>query len=194
MIDTFSAILLSLVALLTAWGARRDLEVPLWVSFCAFVTVTCVCMFTLGPASASLGALALVCLLIIETDRRHYLIPDALTLALLVLGFVLPFDDDLQTRALGAAALGGVFLATRQIFASRGGSEALGLGDVKLAGAIGGALGPVYGFYVVLIAGLATMLVVAIRVRGGALAVGAPFGVGLAAATAATALIRALAP
>lgn len=192
MIDTLSVITLTVVTLLTAWGARRDLQIPLWVTLCAFFVVVILSILTIGPAFASLGALILICLMIIETDRRHHLIPDAFTIALFALALVMPFDDDLQTQTLGAVTLGALFMATRYAFAARGGAEALGLGDVKLAAAIGAVLGPVHAFYAVFIAGLATILVVAVRNRGGVVSVGAPFGVGLAAATAAIAILRAL--
>ncbi|WP_135210595.1 A24 family peptidase [Vitreimonas flagellata] len=192
MIDTLSVIILTVVTLLTAWGARRDLRIPLWTTLSAFAVALSLSIHAIGPAFASLGVLILICLMIIETDRRHHLIPDTFTIALFALALVMPFDDDLQAQTLGAVVLGALFLATRYAFAARGSAEALGLGDVKLAAAIGAVLGPVHAFYAVFIAGLATILVVAVRNRGGVVSVGAPFGVGLAAATAAIAVLRAL--
>lgn len=186
---------ISVASLLCAWGARRDLGLPLWVTMAAFALGAACASFALGPTFAPLSALVIACLLIAEADRRHHLIPDAFTLAILALALVMPFEDSLLVGAVGAAILGGAFLLIRQTVSNLRGADALGLGDVKLAAAMGGVLGPYYGFVAVAIAGAATLAVVAVRARGGGVvAVGAPFGVGLATATAAVAIARAVAP
>lgn len=178
-------------ALLCAWGARRDLQLPVWATLAAHAgAIACVSLL-FGPAFAPLACLAITCLLIIETDRRHHLIPDTFTLALLALAFVAPFGDSVQTQLLGAGSLGLTFLLIRQTLTAIRGVEALGWGDVKLAAAMGALLGPFYGFAAVAVAGAATLLVLVARVGGGAVALGAPFGIGLAAATATTAIVRA---
>lgn len=179
-------------ALLCAWGARRDLQIPVWATIGAFVCSATITWSVFGAPYAPLAVLALACMLIVETDRRHHLIPDVFGLAVLTLSFAMPFGDSLSARLIGAAGLGLTFLLIRQAMSS--GREALGLGDVKLAAAMGAVLGLAHGFAAVAIAGIATLAVVSatiMRGKGGAVVVGAPFGIGLAAATAIVALVRA---
>jgi leader peptidase (prepilin peptidase) / N-methyltransferase len=192
--DTVALAALAIAASLSAWGARRDLQMPLWLTFAAFACATATATLTGGASLAPIAALVLVCLLIAETDRRHNLIPDVFTLALLALAFVMPFGDDIPTRLIGAVALGATFLLIRQACSTWRGVEALGWGDVKLAVVMGAVLGPIYGFAAVAIAGVATLLAVAVRMRGGAILLGAPFGIGLAAATSIMAILRVILP
>lgn len=177
-------------ALLCAWGARRDLQAPGWLTFAVFASASAATTILLGATFAPIASLLLVCALIVEADRRHHLIPDVFVLAVLALSFVMPFGDDAATRVLGTAALGGTFLLIRQACSAWRGMEALGWGDVKLAAVMGAVLGPIHGFAAVAIAGAATLLMVAARSRDGAAVLGAPFGIGLAAATAAMAVLR----
>ncbi len=104
----------------------------------------------------------LVLLTIVVIDTRHYLIPDALTIALAVFGaaliavayaapgmfgnasfvreyalLVLPFQNILLTHAFGAF-VGGAFFA---LFALLSRGRGMGWGDVKLAAAGGFVLG-----------------------------------------------------
>jgi leader peptidase (prepilin peptidase) / N-methyltransferase len=181
-------------ALLCAWGARRDLQLPAALTTGIFVAVCAGVSGIFGGEFAPLAVLAIVCLFIVETDRRHHLIPDLFVLALLALSFAQPFADDPTTRLIGAIALGLTFLVVRYVCTMWRGVEALGWGDVKLAFAMGAVLGPVYGFAAIAIAGAATLTLVALHARDGAATLGAPFGVGLASATAATAIVRAMMP
>lgn len=191
MLDMAALVALTLAASLSAWGARRDLQMPLSLTLAAFVCATAAATLVGSNSLAPIAALVLVCLLIAETDRRHTLIPDMFTLAIFALAFVMPFGDDIATRLIGAVALGGTFLLIRQACSAWRGVDALGWGDLKLATAMGAVLGPTYGFAAVAIAGVATLLAVTIRVRGGAIVVGAPFGIGLATATSVVAILRA---
>jgi prepilin signal peptidase PulO-like enzyme (type II secretory pathway) len=192
--DATTLTLVALAALLCAWGARRDLRLPIAVTLGGFALAALSVSAVAGIAFAPIAALVLVCLFIAETDRRHHLIPDPMTLALLALALAMPFDDGALVQAFGGLCLGALFLTIRQICNSWRGGDTLGLGDVKLAGAMGAVLGPTHGFIAVAIAGMATIAVVAVRSRGEAAVAGAPFGIGLAAATAAVALIRVLSP
>lgn len=185
---------MTIAALLCVWGARCDLRLPAWQTLAAHACAVAATAAAFGGVYAPLASLALACLLIAETDRRHHLIPDALTLAVFALALVAPFGDDAQTRVLGAVSLGGAFLLIRQALTALRNIEALGWGDVKFAAAMGAMLGPFYGFAAVAIAGAATLLVIAARARGGAVSLGAPFGIGLAAATIVVAIIRAALP
>ncbi len=85
-------------------------------------------------------ALVLLALL----DARHFWLPDAITLPLIVLGLVAAAvvpQPDLLARASGAALGWGGLEALRQIGRRARGHEALGGGDPKLLGAIGAWLG-----------------------------------------------------
>lgn len=192
--DTVAIAAMTLAAALCAWGARRDLQLPIWQTLAAFACLITLTALTSASSFAPITALALVCLLIAETDRRHTLIPDAFTLAALALAPFMPFGDSFAMQLIGAAALGGTFLIIRQACSAWRGVEALGWGDVKFAAVMGAVLGPIYGFAAVGIAGVGTLAVVAARQRGGAAVLGAPFGIGLSSATAVVAIVRALAP
>ncbi len=194
MLSAVALSVITIAGLLCTWAARRDLQLPGWATAAVYACATIFTVLAIGPTLTPLAGLTVACLLIIETDRRHQLIPDPLTLAVLLLALVAPFGDSAQTRVLGAASLGLSFLLIRQTLTTLRGVEALGWGDVKFAAAMGAMLGPFYGFAAVAVAGAATILVMVARARGGAVALGAPFGIGLAAATAAVAIIRVALP
>jgi leader peptidase (prepilin peptidase)/N-methyltransferase len=197
--DALVPISVGAATLLAAFAARRDLAVPLRLGLPALLAATGALgglIIALGAAwttALTLAALLTICGLIAEIDRRHHLIPDPLVLALGALALAAPFGDDVLTQALGAALLGALFYAVRLGFAAAKQPDALGLGDVKLAGAMGFIVGPTYGLIAVAIAGAATIAVIAAasaRARSRQALAGAPFGIGLAAALAATASVR----
>lgn len=192
--EPLALLAMALAAGLCAWGARRDLQLPVWQTLAAFVCTVVTAALAADAAFAPIAALVIACLLVAETDRRLTLIPDAFTLAVLALGPVMPFEDGLASQLAGATILGATFLIIRQACGVWHGVEALGWGDVKFAVAMGAVLGPIYGFAAVGIAGAGTLVVLAARQRNGAAVLGAPFGIGLASATAAVAIVRALAP
>ncbi len=185
--------------MLAAFAARQDLGLKLQFGIPAITAlmIAMTALLELTPIlphhAAWFAALALCCGLIAEIDRRHFLIPDLLVLALAGLALTAPFATTAIEMLAGALLLGGFFLAVRAGFARAGQNEALGLGDVKLALVMGALLGPQYGLLAVACAGLATLAIAAPRVlRNGAstLGAGAPFGVGLAAALALMAGLR----
>lgn len=143
------------------------------------------------PAAAAFAALCVVCALIAEIDRRRRLIPDALVLAIFLLALVIPSPDAWLSKLIGAVLLGALFFAVRAMFERSGRGEALGLGDVKLAAAIGAVLGAFDGLIAITIAGAATIAAVALfslAPRTASEPVSTvtivPFGIGLSAALA----------
>jgi leader peptidase (prepilin peptidase)/N-methyltransferase len=93
--------------------------------------------------------------------------------------------DTLLERTVAAAGLGALFYGVRLVFERRGAGDALGLGDVKLAAAIGLVLGPTLALTAVMSASIGTLIATAAPVllsRSAALSRGAPFGIGLATA------------
>lgn len=112
-----------------------------------------------------------------EIDRRHMILPDALTLPLIPLGlavaWVLPgaaFADHLIGAIVGALVLGLVALAYERVR----GREGLGYGDVKLYAAAGAWLGW-QGLPSVLLIGAVTGLAAALVLRARA-DTAVPFG------------------
>ena len=176
MLDLDSIIWLGAVIaawVLAAFAARYDLAAPLRIGL---------------PALAVAIVTATLALTWVGLDRRRHIIPDPLVVAVACLALVAPFGDPLWLRAAGAATLGVLFLGVRLLFAARKQPEALGLGDVKLAAALGAFVGPQFGLVAVAIAGAATMAALCLSPRPNTgpapklVSLGAPFGIGLAAA------------
>jgi leader peptidase (prepilin peptidase)/N-methyltransferase len=146
-----------------AWGGLTVADDQLWL--------TCV----LGWA---LLALAVI-------DFRDYLLPDTLTLPLIVLGLAVAYLDDPRTvlaHLIGAAAGFAVFLSIAVAYRRLRGRDGLGLGDAKLFAAAGAWVSWQGLPSVVLLGATASLaLVLARSLRGHALRADAPlpFGPGL---------------
>jgi len=137
------------------------------------------------PATALLGW-TLLCLAVI--DARHLILPDALTLPLLLLGLVvaalLP-GGRLVDHGIGAAVGFLAFAAVGAIYRRLRGRDGLGLGDAKLLAAAGAWVGWAGLPGVVLIAaalGLLATLALRMTGRGGPAEAPVPFGPWLCAA------------
>ncbi len=146
--------------------------------------------FILSVAAAILLALCII-------DLRTYQLPDSLNLTFGILGLAFhllsPYGFlTLPSLLIAALLSGALFLGLRWIFWKLRDIEALGLGDVKFIVAASMWVGLEGIFWVIAIAAVSTICVVAIMRRQGAvtskrpmLALRTPFGPGLAFGTAA---------
>lgn len=123
-----------------------------------------------GIEGAGWAVLGWALLTLAVLDWRHFWLPDAITLPLVFLGLTLGMwtaDGALIDRVIGAAAGYGALLAIALGYRAARGREGLGLGDAKLLGAIGAWFGWQALPFVLLIASVVALLVVAIgAVRG----------------------------
>ncbi len=161
-------LLIEVAALLVAvWAATVDEGLRLWAD----------------------GALGWTLLALAWIDARHMILPDVLTLPLVLAGLVFAWFLDpafIADHAIGAAAGWLLFWAISRLYRLLRGRDGLGEGDAKLMAAAGAwvswtGLGPV------MLVGAVTGLIQAavIRLRGGDLsgATAIPFGPPLALAT-----------
>lgn len=199
MFTPFAVAILAASVAIAAFTAKRELGWPVGVGgpLAALIAGACVAGLTMtgvpGENAAFAAATMLICALIAETDRRHFLIPDALVFALLALASLAPFAPAWPTQIVGAVLAGGLLFAVRQGYHGLRGGDGLGLGDVKLAAAIGALIGPQSALIVIAVAALATaaLLLRAPQTQPALTPRAAPFGIALAAATAIATLLRA---
>lgn len=153
-------------------------------------------LFAFGPTLKAIATIVIGCSLIVIffIDLRHLIIPDGLNAIILVSGLVLdgariyhdgwlegtlnfpelfvgqPHRVFLPYSLVGMLAGAGVFLliswAARLVF----GREAMGGGDVKLAGAMGAVLGPGYLFFSytllsIVLGAVVGVLLIALKIR-----------------------------
>nr|WP_245405642.1 A24 family peptidase [Sphingobium sp. Sx8-8] len=128
--------------------------------------------FGFAPDLGGLGwaLLGWLLLTLAVLDRRHFWLPDALTLPLAFLGFTVGFwvtDMAMADRVIGAVAGYGALLVVAVGYRSLRGREGLGLGDAKLLGALGAWFGwQALPFILLLAASLGLMAVLAAMTLG----------------------------
>ncbi|WP_205598446.1 prepilin peptidase, partial [Caulobacter sp. 17J65-9] len=131
--------------------------------------------------AARLAALVVLCLTIAEIDLRLQIVPDALVAAVLLVAVVAPAPLDRTAQLVGSVVTGGLFLIVRQACLWWRGEDGLGLGDVKLAAAMGALLGAEISLLAAAAAAAGTAAwIAARRLTGSGHTAGAPLGVGLA--------------
>ncbi|MCD6177288.1 MAG: prepilin peptidase [Candidatus Cloacimonetes bacterium] len=105
-------------------------------------------------------------LIIFFIDLYHYIIPDKLSLPLIVLGLIFSFlpNTDIGWMSVGIGALSGflLFLFTAFLFQKTTGKDSLGGGDIKLIAAIGAFLGVWGTLFTVLFASLIALVILII--------------------------------
>ena len=167
--------------------AAADLRPRLGVLAAGFAAVAIVSFVSLAwPQALASTLLGTLMIAGADVDARTFLLPDTVTLGALIGGILAaavldPFDPadsagEASARALGTAAM---LLLVRWSYARLRGREGLGLGDIKLAAAIGAWL-PLDAIPIcfALASSAALILVLFARVRGRPLeaATKLPFG------------------
>ena len=167
--------------------AAADLRPRLGVLAAGFAAVAIVSFVSLAwPQALASTLLGTLMIAGADVDARTFLLPDTVTLGALIGGILAaavldPFDPadsagEASARALGTAAM---LLLVRWSYARLRGREGLGLGDIKLAAAIGAWL-PLDAIPIcfALASSAALILVLFAHVRGRALeaATKLPFG------------------
>jgi leader peptidase (prepilin peptidase)/N-methyltransferase len=97
-----------------------------------------------GPGATAVTLLLLLwgMVLVSWIDLNENEIPDAATVPLFFLGLAAsPFEADVMSRVLGAALAGGLLMLTFKITGAWKRADAMSLGDVALAGALGAWVG-----------------------------------------------------
>lgn len=105
-------------------------------------------------------------LLLAEIDWRMYLLPDILTIPLLIIGFyVAAFDCGWVISAESAmGALGGYFIpVVIAVFMLKRSKDAFGGGDIKFLAALGAWVGLVPLLYVIALASVLMMIIMLIK-------------------------------
>jgi len=149
--------------------------------------VVAIPFLVLEPTRAALlGALGLVLLASSLWDLASRRLPDALTIAAAVLGAMVAGSDGRLLEGLGAALVTmGILEATRRLAARRLGRPAMGLGDVKLAGALALGLGVAASWAIAAASMTGLAAIAALRPHDGRI----PFGPHLAASSWAALLV-----
>ncbi|MEM1087818.1 MAG: prepilin peptidase [Pseudomonadota bacterium] len=125
--------------------------------------------------------LALILVVLAAFDMKAHILPDALTLPLLLAGLVLHglWPIDLLWSGVGAVCGYGLIAGLRWIWMQRRGIEAIGLGDAKMLAA-GGAWVGAAGLPIVLLVASGSALIVVLLSDGYFRDKALPFGVFLA--------------
>lgn len=148
------------------------------------------CVRHFGPSGAAAGyfvflatLLAIACI-----DWGHMIIPDELSLGVMLIGLVLSatvLPIGLRQGLFGALAGGGFVWLAAFAYRKLRGVEGMGLGDVKMAGMIGAFLGPVQVLLTIFVAAfLGSLFGAAVLARGGTRKSMVAFGTFLAAGAA----------
>lgn len=139
-----------------------------------------------GADFAAAAVLFSACLVLIFIDFDFQILPDSITIPLALAGVAFSFFSGRLTwrsSLLGLAAGAGLLWAVAAGYEKLTRREGMGLGDVKMLGAIGAFTGPAGILFTVLFASLSGSVVgVAMMARGGGWKTRLPFGVFLGVA------------
>lgn len=138
-------------------------------------------------ARLALGVALMVFAAVVVSDLRFLTIPDLYSGALALLALVGPLAPGIFVSLVGAVFCGGLLALVAWLWKRRSAVDGLGLGDVKLAAAIGALLGPEVGLWAVTAsaaAGAVLGLILQARQKDAAAPLLFPYGAPLALAGA----------
>ena len=124
--------------------APISLQYPMVETLTAILTAALVYRFGLTITSAGYFVFSTALIVIIWIDIHHQIIPDAISLPGIALGFVFSFFNSFiswQDSLIGLLAGGGVLYAVALLYLLLRKQEGMGGGDIKLLAVIGAFLG-----------------------------------------------------
>ena len=148
-----------------------------------------------GPGALVASRLIFGCALIVlfAIDLEHHLLPNAITIPGIIVGFVFSFftEPGWEASLIGLLAGGGALYAIAEIYYRVRHEEGLGMGDVKMLAMIGAFLGWKLALLTLILASFAgTLIGIGLIVtRRGGMKYALPFGTFLALGAAAAAVV-----
>jgi leader peptidase (prepilin peptidase)/N-methyltransferase len=153
-------------------------------------------MWLYGPTPLLASRLVFGAMLIVlfAIDLEHHLLPNAITLPGIVVGFLFSFftaDPGWMSSLIGILAGGGVLYGVAEAYYRVRGEEGLGMGDVKMLAMIGAFLGWKLTLVALMMASLSGSVigVLVIASQKGGMKYALPFGTFLALGAAAAATV-----
>jgi leader peptidase (prepilin peptidase)/N-methyltransferase len=164
---------------------RISWRYPLVELLTAALALLCLRVFGPSPLAAAYFVFLATLLAIAWIDWEHMIIPDELSLGVMVVGTVLSVSIlpiGLWMALLGAVAGAGFIQVVAVLYRKTRGVEGMGFGDVKLAGMIGAFLGPVSVLLTIFLAAfLGSVFGIILMARGATRSSMVAFGTFLAA-------------
>jgi leader peptidase (prepilin peptidase) / N-methyltransferase len=146
-----------------------------------------------GPLLASRLIFGCALIVLFAIDLEHHLLPNAITVPLIVVGFVFSFFTEPQwlSSLIGILVGGGVLFTIAEIYYRVRHEEGLGMGDVKMLAMIGAFLGWKLTLLTLMLASFSgTLIGLGLIVTGrGGMKYALPFGTFLALGAAAAATV-----
>ncbi|HEV2986469.1 MAG TPA: prepilin peptidase [Vicinamibacterales bacterium] len=180
-------------------GRCRTCAAPIGVRYPIIEALTAVMFgaawWYYGPSALLASRLVLGCALIVlfAIDLEHHLLPNAITLPGIVVGFVFSFfaEPGWMASLIGLVAGGGVLFGVAEAYYRIRHEEGLGMGDVKMLAMVGAFLGWKLTLVTLMLASLSGSLIGLLLIvsgRGG-MKYALPFGTFLALGAAAAATV-----
>jgi leader peptidase (prepilin peptidase) / N-methyltransferase len=170
-------------------GARISLQYPLVELVTAAVFAAAWWYFGPGPLLASRLVFGCALIVLFAIDLEHHLLPNAITLPLIVVGFIFSFftEPGWLSSLIGMIVGGGVLWMIAEAYYRIRHEEGLGMGDVKMLAMIGAFLGWQLTLLALMLASLSGTLIGLglIVTRRGGMKYALPFGTFLALGAAA---------
>lgn len=151
-------------------AGRPDRRFETVMAVCVLVAGLAVFMLVPGPPEArfALGLVTSVLVATVLSDIRYLTIPDLYVVAIAALAFLGPLAPPWPEALAGLIVCGGLLGVIAWYWKRRTAVDGIGLGDVKLAAALGALLGPQNGLWAITIsAGAGAVLALILKARRG---------------------------